>query len=248
MSTPARLLGDLLMRLHPFDQLSLSAALCEALSHSGDVSRAEAFQILIQLADDVMEGAEYLEETGRDYGDMYEHLIPIRNILAFTGFGDTIHKLKDEGFMNPGHLVRISLLHQMMDGHVVRTEKLKNSKVILEQVDDLLETIGGAGFEEVVLKVLVVRLSEIRLIIQNYGLFGFDKLQKELEAIMGSLVLSQAGKNSSEKEAKKKWFNKVGGFISTVSKSAKETENFTGSVLKIAENSEKIISLLPGSS
>lgn len=118
---------------------------------------------------------------------------------------------------------------------------VKEAKLIAEDFRALKEkVIETAGIPEKFKRVLIVRPNQIASAFDNYFAFGEDSLERELEALMGAIIVQAPSSGADGIGVLREIFEKVGQGYGLL----ESGDDIAGTLISVFEKSKKLLERL----
>ncbi|APX15092.1 hypothetical protein BWR17_03995 [Phaeobacter inhibens] len=218
-------------------------ALADHLEISGSDREAQAAALLQKLIFDIETDIDGLPLDDGMKVHLRKHLTPFNSIKSLSQVYMDVNTAKSH-FLHSNHLVGLTNLHLALTGHIERPVLQKDAKDLAEKFRDIRDEILHADFPESLKRTLLKRTEQIASILEHYYAFGSQKLQEELQGLVGALVVNPPAKNSKTVPL----FQHIIGLTASGLLLLTAVDDGLAKGVSIAENAHKLIEIVDGDS
>lgn len=180
--------------------------LAEQLSPEDPLPEIEVVQILYKLVQNIQEDIERLPLDEDAKEKARRQIAPFLGLISFSHIHQTT-KVAKSNFLTHANLVELNDINFLLEDHFeypkVDKEKLKD---LASKFSEIRNEVLNADLPERLKLALLYRLRQISAILENYYAFGPEELERDLESLIGAIVIN---KNLAEQTETNKLFGKI---------------------------------------
>ncbi len=244
MTTSAQQLNELLSPVsRAAPSITFLAAVSNRLDLEGDDAEMRALEQVYNTARNVKSDID-LSDDPELKNRATQLFKPFSPLLKFSGYHLNIQQAKGN-FLKPENMVGLTDLHLMLKGVTARPElPLEESKELAAEFALLKDKVVACeglpdGFKEALLK----RLNQVSSAFDHFFAFGEEGLERELEALIGSIFLHVYETPADNVPLLKEVWDKVGqgfGLLRSINDKA-------GTFISLSEKGQKLLEFFANS-
>lgn len=165
--------------------------LAEQLSPEDPLPEIEVVQILYKLVQNIQEDIEQLPLDEDAKEKARRQIAPFLGLTSFSHIHQTM-KVAKSNFLTHANLVELNDINFLLEDHLeypkVDKEKLKD---LASKFDEIRNEVLITDLPERLKVALLYRLRQISAIFENYYAFGPEELERDLESLIGAIVINK---------------------------------------------------------
>ena len=207
------------------------------LGYEGPGANLKALKCIVELTEKVHSDFEAMELEEQAKQPLRAYLANFNGILSLSQVHLDLGTAK-ANFLKPDLLVGLIHIHSALSGKVERFEFGEQSIELAEALREVRTKLAESDVSEPLKSILLARVGQLIVALENYNFLGADNLSAEIEVIVGTLIMRV---DKEEEKQNPEIFSNIKQLIFKTVKGLDEAVRTSRKVVTVAENALKLI-------